>query len=394
MTAPRRLRDVAAAAGSVGAVVATAHTVVNLTRLRRPPPEPPEVTVAVSVLVPARDEAGRVGQCLTAVRAQRGVDQLEVVVLDDRSSDGTAQVVRHHLDADPRVRMLSGAGEPPPGWLGKPWACARLAEVATGDVLVFLDADVILEPDALAGIVALMDRAQLDAVSPYPRQLAGTPSERLVQPLLQWSWLTFLPLRLAETSARESLVAANGQVLAVRADSYRRAGGHAAVAGEVLDDVALFRALKRVGCRAVVTDGTDVATCRMYDGWPQLRDGYTKSLWAAFGTPGGAVGVTGLLGLLYVVPPVAALAGARIGWVGYAAGVAGRVVVGRRVGSRVWPDALAHPASVAALGYLSAQSWHRRRRGELRWKGRPVVAEGAQLRWADRSRRKTRSPGS
>ena len=394
MTDLRRLRDVGAAIGSVGAGLATAHTVANLTRLRRPPAEPPAVEMTVSVLVPARDEAGQVGQCLSAVRAQRGVDRLEVVVLDDRSTDGTAQVVQHHVDADPRVRVLAGNDEPPPGWLGKPWACARLAEAATGDLLVFVDADVVLEPDALRGIAALMDETRLDAVSPYPRQVAVTPSERLVQPLLQWSWITFLPLGAAEASSRESLVAANGQVLAVRADSYHRAGGHGAVSGEVLDDVALFRALKRVGCRAVVTEGTDVATCRMYEGWPQLRDGYTKSLWAAFGSPGGALGVTGLLALLYVVPPVAALAGARIGWVGYAAGVAGRVVVGRRVGSRVWPDALAHPLSVVALTYLTAQSWQRRRRGQLTWKGRPVVTVGPASGAASRSRTKTRSPGS
>jgi hypothetical protein len=385
MSALRRLPHAAAAVGSVGAALATAHTLANLARLRRPPAPPPEVATAVSVLVPARDEAGRVGRCLSAVRAQRGLRRLEVVVLDDRSTDGTAQVVRQHVTADPRVRMLSGADEPPAGWLGKPWACARLAEAATGDVLVFVDADVVLEPDALARVVATMGQARLDAVSPYPRQLAVTAPERLVQPLLQWSWLTFLPLGPAETSARESLVAANGQLLAVKADSYRRAGGHAAVAGEVLDDVALFRALKRAGYRAVVVDGTDLATCRMYEGWPQLRDGYTKSLWAAFGSPAGAAGAVGLLGLLYVVPPVAALAGARIGWAGYAAGVLGRVVVGRRVGSRVWPDALAHPVSVAALGYLTASSWRRRRRGQLTWKGRPVVA-AAQPRSAARSR--------
>jgi hypothetical protein len=348
----------------------------------------------VSVLVPARDEAPRIGDCLAAIRAQRGLADLEVLVLDDRSADGTAQVVRHHVDADPRVRLLSQSVEPPAGWLGKPWACSRLAEAATGDVLVFVDADVVLEPDALTRTLAVMDDAALDAVSPYPRQVSVTTAERLVQPLLQWSWLTFLPLDAAERSSRESLVAANGQLLAVRAESYRRAGGHAVVRAEVLDDVALFRALKGSGCRAVVADGTTLASCRMYESWPQLRDGYAKSLWSAFGSPGGAAGVSGLLALLYVVPPVAALAGSRVGWAGYVAGVAGRVVVGRRVESRVWPDALAHPLSVGTVCYLTAVSWQRRRRGQLSWKGRPVVVGTGQAGAADSSRTNTRSPGS
>jgi hypothetical protein len=140
----------------------------------------------------------------------------------------------------------------------------------------------------------------------------------------------------------------------------------------VLDDLALLRAVKASGGRGGVTDGTDLAACRMYDGWPALRDGYTKSLWAALGSPTGAVATTGVLSALYVWPAVAAALGSRAGAVGYAAGVAGRVVAARRTGGRVWPDALAHPASVALLGYLTARSWAGRRRGTLRWKGRPV----------------------
>ncbi len=110
----------------------------------------------------------------------------------------------------------------------------------------------------------------------------------------------------------------------------------------------------------------------MYDGWGALRDGYMKSLHAAFGSPAGALGVGALLALGWVVPPVAALAGSRVGAVGWAAGVAGRVVAGRRTGGRVWPDAVAHPVSVAALLGLTAASWRGRRAGALQWKGRPV----------------------
>lgn len=366
----RALRGLVAA-GSVGAGALSAHTAVNARLLRTPPHDPPPVAERVSVLLPLRDEAGRVEPCLRSVLAQTGVPDLEVVVLDDGSTDGTADVVRRVVGDDPRVTLLSG-GDLPLGWLGKPWACQRLVDAATGAVLVLVDADVVLAPHAVAATVALLRWSGLDLVCPYPRQVTGTVAERLVQPLLQWSWLATLPLRAAERSPRESLVAANGQLLAVDAEALARAGGYGAVRGEVLDDIALLRAVKRSGGRGVVVDGTDVATCRMYEGWSEVRDGYSKSLWSAFGSPAGAVGTVGFLGLCFVVPPVAAVLGSRVGLLGYAAGVAGRVVAARRTGGRFWPDALAHPVSVAVFAGLTARSWRLRRRGELSWKGRPV----------------------
>ncbi len=357
--------------GSAGAVAATAHTFVNLQALRAPGGDPAPVPERVSVLVPARDEAAHIGACLASVLDQVSVPDLEILVLDDGSTDGTAEAARRAAGGDPRVRVLTG--DPlPEGWLGKPHACDQLGRAATGTVLVFLDADVVLAPHALAATVHLLRGAGLDVASPYPRQLAETWSERLVQPLLQWSWLTLLPLRLAEGSPRPSLTAGNGQLMAVDAQAYRRLGGHRAVRAEVLDDVALVRAVKAAGGRGGVVDGTGLATCRMYEDWPSLREGYTKSAWAAFGSPAGAAGVLAALGVLYVVPPVAALRGSLVGLAGYGAAVTGRYVVAERTGGRSLPDSFGHPASVVLLAWLTAESWVRRRRGTLRWKGRPL----------------------
>jgi hypothetical protein len=360
------------ASGTALAIAGTAHAAYNLRLLRVPDADPPPANETVSLLLPVRNEARRVEPCLRALLAQRGVARMEILVLDDESTDATAAVVRDVAGGDPRVRLLTGA-PPPRGWLGKPHACAQLAAAARGNVLVFVDADVVLAPHAVAAAVALLRSTGLDFLSPYPRQVAETPSERLIQPLLQWSWLTTLPLRLAETSRSPWLCAANGQFLVVDAVAYRRAGGHRVVRGEVLDDLALARALKRSGGRGGVVDGTGLACCRMYEGWAEVRDGYTKSLWAAFRSPGGAAIAAGLLGLTYVAPPLAALRGSRIGLLGYAAGVAGRALVARRVGGRIWPDSLAHPASVAVLGALIVRSWRRRARGELSWKERPIA---------------------
>jgi hypothetical protein len=365
----RRVWRALTVVGSLGSVALTAHTVANLRSLRVPPVDPPPAGERVSVLLPVRNEAAQVGEALAAVLDQIAVDDLEILVLDDGSTDGTADAVRAAAGDDPRVRLITGA-PPPPGWLGKPYACAQLAAAATGSVLVFVDADVRLAPQAVAASVALLRGARLDLVSPYPRQVAESMAERLVQPLLQWSWLTTLPLRVAERSRRPSLAAANGQLLVIDAEAYRRSGGHDGVRDKVLDDIELLRAVKRGGGSGGVVDGTGLAVCRMYSDWPSLRDGYTKSLWAAFGSPTGAALTTSALCVLYVVPPVAALAGSGVGLAGYLAAVTGRYVVAERTGGRSLPDALFHPASVLTFAWLTAASWRGRRRGSLTWKGR------------------------
>ena len=366
-----RLVRILAGLSIAGAV----HAAVNAALLRRPPPDPPPVRRPVIVVVPVRDEVDQVGDCLATLLDQRGIDDLRVVVVDDGSTDGTADVVR--AVTDPRLRLVD-ADPPPPGWLGKTHACAvgvAATDGSDGGVLAFVDADVRLFPDALAGAVAVLDRHRLDLVSPWPRQLAGSLAERLVQPLQQWLWATTLPLRVAESSPRPSLAAANGQFLVLNRRSYDRAGGHAAVRGEVLDDIALLRAVKRSGGRGGPIDGSRLAACRMYDGWPALRDGYAKSLWGAVGgSPAASAAAAAALTAVWVVPPLAALRGSRAGLVGYAAGVASRVVTAAATGGRLWPDPLAHPASVLALDLLLARSVIGHRRGTLRWKGRDLPA--------------------
>lgn len=345
-------------AGAAGAVATAALAAWNARRL--PVPVAAGTRVQVPVLVPARDEAATIAECVESCAVNTGG---EVVVLDDGSADATAA-----LAAAGGARVVTGS-PPPPGWLGKAWACEQLVRATDGDVIVLVDADVRLRPGAVAAARAALGDAELATV--FPRQRA-VGVERLVQPLLTWTWLATLPLPAAQRSPRPSLTAACGQFLLVRRDALERIGGFKAVRGDVLDDIALARAIKAAGGRVVIASGRDVAATRMYEGWPALRDGYGKSLWSAFGSPAGAVAVVAATAVVWVLPAVAAVCGSRAGLAGYLAAVASRVVSGRVAGDRVWPDALVHPASVAVLDYLTLHSvvMHRRRRTS--WRGRPV----------------------
>ncbi len=359
--------------------VISAHIASNSRLMRRAQVGAPSTDEFVSVLIPARNEAHQISSTITSVLASTGV-KIEVIVLDDGSTDGTADVVRAAGQGDGRLRVVSGAEMPSSGWLGKPYACQQLGALATGSVFAFIDADVTVDPAAMRASVELLRTHQLGLVSPYPRQIVESWSERIVQPLLQWLWMAFVPLRWSERLRPVSLTAANGQLMVVDAAAYRSIGGHQAVSDEVIEDVAMARAMKAAGHRAIVADGSTIASCRMYDGWADLRDGYSKSLWAAVQPRSAARAVGAFLALAFVLPPVAAVVGmmtrsrklTAVGTAGWLSAIVGRVISARSTGGRAG-DAGMHPLSIVVLLGLGRRSQGMRRRGSLTWKGRAVV---------------------
>lgn len=358
-------------------VALTAHTAFNLTKLRSPRWSGNAINEKVSVLVPARNEETHIALTIESICNQIGLNDVEIIILDDQSTDSTAAIVQRLADGNSDITLMTNDVNPPSGWLGKPHACHLLSQQATGSVLVFVDADVILEPTAIAACVELLRAKDFGLVAPYPRQLAETHLERLIQPLVTWSWASTMPLGIAENSLRPSLSAANGQFLVFDSPAYRTSGGHTTVKGEVLEDIALMRSVKSNGFHCATVNGSELAHCRMYDNTDDLVNGYTKSLWDAFGSPAGSIAVNALLAFTYLVPPVAMMTSRKtstraIGAVGYFAGVAGRAMVAKETGSRVVPDSFAQPASITAFIGLNALSWSRHLRGKNSWKGRAV----------------------
>lgn len=350
--------------------IAAARTVIrNSRRVPRPVAVSGEIAEPVSVLLPARNEAHRITPTLRSLLAQEHLGDLEILVLDDDSTDETAEVVRSVAAGDPRVRVLSGRPLAP-GWRGKPHACSQLAEAARGSVLIFVDADVEFAPDAMAAAVSTLRAGGLGLLSPFPHQVMGSALEKLYQPMVAWTWLSNLPARLDPSTGLPSTVVANGQFLVFDSGAYRAIGGHEAVKDAVAEDHAILWAMLGSGAKAAAIDGSTLARCRMYSGGRELIDGYTKWLADWVDTRQKVAWAGAMIALTHLVPPAAALRGSRVGLLGYLAGVAGRVVVARRFAEQAFPSALAHPAACAMSAVMIVESHRRRHRNLACWKGR------------------------
>ena len=255
---------------------------MNLALLPRASGTPPSGTL-VSILIPARDEAANITACLHAVLAQRDV-HIEVLVMDDASTDATPTLVAALAATDSRLRLLH-APPLPPGWTGKVHACARLAEAARGTHLLFLDADVRLATNAAASLAGHASRHDLAMVSGVPRQLIKTLGEALTVPAINLLLIGYLPGGGRASTEKPSLAAACGQLVLVDSVAYRAAGGHEAVRSVLHDGLALARLLRSQCQRTEVIDAAPLATCRMYHGFREAWDGFMKNACEGMATP-------------------------------------------------------------------------------------------------------------
>jgi Glycosyl transferase family 2 len=358
------------------AAIPLALIAVNLAFYRRLPRAAGDAP-PVSVLIPARNEAQRIGPVLDSVLANRGVG-FEVVVGDDSSTDETAALVEERAKADPRLRLVT-IPPLPPGWMGKNNALNALAGEARHGLIVFLDADVTLEPDALARISAhLAARPRLGLSSGFPRQIAIGFWEQMLIPLIHFVLLGFLPFIGMKFTRSAAFATACGQLIAVRKDAYLACGGHGAIHDRIHDGVALPRVFRRNGYDTDLFDATDLAATRMYDNAADLFRGLAKNAHEGMATPVGLpVWTTLLFGgqvLPWLLVPLAWLAGdaEALSYALWAvtAGLAARVILAVRF-AQPWPGVALHPASILSLLSIQWQAFlHRRKGGAVSWKGR------------------------
>ena len=283
-------------------------TILNLAVFRAPRgPRPDDPLARVSILIPARDEAANIAAALRGALGQEGA-MVEVIVLDDGSTDATPEIVRRHAEGDARVRLARGA-DLPAGWNGKQHACHQLARLAAHPLLLFVDADVRLAPDAVSRMHAYMLRRRLDLVSGFPQQVTGTLGEKIAIPQILVLLLGYLPFLFARLSNKPGFAAGCGQLMLVRAESYRAAGGHAAFRDRMHDGLNLPRNVRASGGRTDILDATPIASCRMYDNWADIWSGFSKNATEGMAKPIALPVWTVLLGGGHVLPWLTLLLG-------------------------------------------------------------------------------------
>ncbi len=359
---------------------------LNLALLRTPAPDPgPAGSGLVSILIPARNEAERIGPTLAAALGSTGTP-VEVLVGDDHSTDGTAALVRAMAARDPRLR-LEAVPPLPEGWTGKNNACAYLATRARGAFLLFMDADVQLAPEAAARLAAQARRGGAGLVSAVPRQRMDSLGERLTVPMINLLLVGYLPVLAMRRSLHPSLGAACGQMILATRAAYAETGGHGAIRASLHDGVRLPRLFRRHGLRTDLALGRDLALCRMYAGFREAWAGFSKNAHEGMATPRALPVWTALLLLGHVLPwglvaagllgalPPAALAYA-LAALALSLGTRAAVTLGTGEPAATIP---LHPLIVlTALAIQWNVLLRRERAGAATWKGRSYPVGGAE----------------
>lgn len=343
----------------------------NLRHFRTPAPSLGRP--AMSVLIPARNEAANIAAATTAILASQGVE-LELIVLDDGSTDATPQILAGI--GDPRLRVATGDGLPP-GWSGKQHACAALARLATYDLLVFVDADVRLEPDALCRMAGYMQANDVGLASGFPRQITRSWSEILLLPLIFFLLLGYLPLVQMRRSLASGLGAGCGQLFVARAAAYAKAGGHSAIRASLHDGLTLPRAFRRAGVMTGLFDASRFATCRMYTDAAQVWEGLTKNATEGMAKPIALPIWTAVLAGGAILPVVAlALHAGPVVALACLCFLATRLILAWRFRQPII-SALLHPIGIAALLVVQWAALIRAASGRpATWRGRAYPAQG------------------
>lgn len=266
----------------------------------------PEAPVRVALVIPARNEEANIGPCLEAALAQDH-PQLRIFVLDDGSTDRTPEILARYAD---RVTVLEGGGGAlPTGWLGKPWACLRAAEAAlqsefAPEWLLFVDADVRLAPRAVSASLGYATRQGLAMLSGLGRLEIVSFWEQVLQPMVAGLILAGNPIdRVNDPERRPERPLANGQFILLRRDAWEAVGGHRAVASDVVDDVGMAAAVTKAGFPYHLVFMRSLFSCRMYDSFGAVWQGWTKNLFAGVGRSWARIaGIAGFMGGYILLP--------------------------------------------------------------------------------------------
>ncbi|HEV7238890.1 MAG TPA: glycosyltransferase [Thermoanaerobaculia bacterium] len=350
-------------------LLALGRTILNLLLTPRLVARVPRRFPRVSVIIPARDEERTIERTVRAFLAQT-YPALEIIVVNDRSVDRTGEI----LAEIGRIHVVNNE-EPPAGWLGKPWALHQGSRRATGELLLFVDADVIYAPDTVMAAVARLETSEVALLALFPRLEMRGFWEHVVMPNLAVFAFTFLPLWLVNRTRIRLLAIGGGTGNLVRCEDYEAVNGHESLKDAVVDDVALARLMRRSG-RTEAVRAEQWVTVRMYHGLGEIVRGFTKNAFAIFGYNYFVAALFLALGFVFHLLPFAlALTGNVIAIVTVALIALSRVILFAAIGYRLDNAVLGHPLMIATWCWIVLRSiWITGIRRQLHWRGRTYDA--------------------
>lgn len=278
---------------AIGLVVFLVNLTLNLRKLKTPDiySKIPQPAPLVSVLVPARNEEKNIRTCVESLQTQ-DYPNFEVLVLDDNSTDDTANIVNEIAAGDSRIHLYTG--EPlPDDWVGKPYACYQLAKKARGSWLMFVDADTIHAPHMIRSVLATALETKASLLSGFPRQLADSLAQKIIMPVLYFIILGWLPLWWLQLFKKPKPSMAIGQFFLFPRDEYWRIGGHKVVQSKIVEDVWMGIEVTRHGGRHISVDLSNAVSCNMYRNIGDAWHGLGKSIYSVVAMA--PVGIAGLI---------------------------------------------------------------------------------------------------
>jgi chlorobactene glucosyltransferase len=329
----------------------------------------------VSVLIPVRNESKNIPSCLEGLLAQ-DYPKMEICVLDDHSSDETAEIVQMIARQDHRVHYIEGK-ELPEGWTGKNWACFQLSQYAKGDIFIFTDADNRYTPTAVSKTVGWIHQFGLDLFSAFPQQHTHTLAEKLVIPTVYMTVYCYLPLWLTYYLPFSSLSAANGQWLAFTRKTYRKLGGHKAAKNKIVEDTWLARLAKKQKMTMLTAAGTGEVFGRMYHNRSEIWQGFSKNLFGLMGYR-----TIPFLFLLLFMVMIYVLPYFMIGCALYFTYALIALIL--NMGTRLilackykdpFITILLHPLAIVYTIIIAVNSMRVNKHGNLNWKGRTILIQ-------------------
>lgn len=333
------------------------------------PRSPKHYQDLVSVLIPARNEAACIGLLLESIRTQ-DYQNIEVIVLDDASTDETFAICEQFSLLDNRFKVLKGKVLPA-DWLGKNYACYQLAEQAKGRYLLFLDADEIVHSGLIHAAVHRMKMQKLDLLSLFTNQLMPSLGEKLVVPLMHYLLLNLLPLRLVRLSSNPSFAAASGQFMLFESESYRHYQWHEQVKTKVVEDVEIMKLIKLEQGRGETLLANGLIQCRMYTSFTEALSGFSKNLLAGFG-----YSIFGLFLYLFLVVlgplAMAWYLGLNLALLAFALILLSRVMIALLSGQSVFWNLILHPIQMLVLVLVAVLSMQKYLTKTVSWKGRTI----------------------